>query len=367
MLLMAFTPCRAAGDGDERSDDWVTIGAPLPLTGARAAGGAIAAKALEAAVSDFNAAGGILRRRIRLEIVDDKCDADAADAIAADLVTRRADVVIGHLCGSAGIAGARRYSPAGLLLISPGVRHARFTDGRPGTTIFRLTGRDDRQGYEAGRLLARSSTGRPITLVHDRTRWGRGLVDDARRGLSDAGVRAIAVETLIAGEKQYPSLAAKIAVSGSDQIFLALYPPEAAILLGDLKGAASKAEVWGSDVLADTSFAETAGRLADGVRVLMPGFWPDTTATRTLSERLAASGDASMTDPVALTAYAAAEIWRSAVESAGRFDASAVAAVLYDAQFETVLGPVRFDQKGDASVSSYRAMTWHAGGLVAAQ
>jgi hypothetical protein len=47
--------------------------------------------------------------------------------------------------------------------------------------------------------------------------------------------------------------------------------------------------------------------------------------------------------------YAAFQVWAQAVEKAGTFETQAVAAALRGHPFDTVLGRIGFDQKGDAS------------------
>jgi branched-chain amino acid transport system substrate-binding protein len=56
-------------------------------------------------------------------------------------------------------------------------------------------------------------------------------------------------------------------------------------------------------------------------------------------------------EPVAATlyAYAAVQAWAQAAESAGTTDPSRVAELLRQEQFETVLGRIGFDAKGDVT------------------
>ena len=55
--------------------------------------------------------------------------------------------------------------------------------------------------------------------------------------------------------------------------------------------------------------------------------------------------------------YAALETWAQAVEMAGTFETEAVAEALRTHEFDTVLGHIGFDAKGD--VTGYDTFVWY--------
>ena len=62
-----------------------------------------------------------------------------------------------------------------------------------------------------------------------------------------------------------------------------------------------------------------------------------------------------------LYTYAAVQVWAQAVEKAGTTDLDAVIEALHGNQFETVLGPISFDDKGDVEGASYVMYEWENG------
>jgi branched-chain amino acid transport system substrate-binding protein len=68
---------------------------------------------------------------------------------------------------------------------------------------------------------------------------------------------------------------------------------------------------------------------------------------------------AAGTDPIGaeLYAYAAVQAWAQAVEQAGTTDAAEVAELLHQEQFDTVLGRIGFDDKGD--VTGFEPWGWY--------
>ena len=64
-----------------------------------------------------------------------------------------------------------------------------------------------------------------------------------------------------------------------------------------------------------------------------------------------------------LYAYAAVQVWAQAVEAAGSLDLDAVAEAMHSRQFDTVLGRIGFDEKGDVTgFDPWQWYVWQADG-----
>jgi branched-chain amino acid transport system substrate-binding protein len=62
-----------------------------------------------------------------------------------------------------------------------------------------------------------------------------------------------------------------------------------------------------------------------------------------------------------LYTYGAIQAWAQAVEKAGSTDTAAVIKALRGNQFETVLGKIGFDEKGDVTAPGYVFYKWSNG------
>ena len=60
-----------------------------------------------------------------------------------------------------------------------------------------------------------------------------------------------------------------------------------------------------------------------------------------------------------LYAYAAFQVWAAAAKAAGSTDAQKVAAQILEKSFDTVIGKLQYDDKGDVSNAEY---VWYVGG-----
>lgn len=65
----------------------------------------------------------------------------------------------------------------------------------------------------------------------------------------------------------------------------------------------------------------------------------------------------------AVVTYASVQVWAEAVQEADSFDTAKVAASLHSGQFDTIIGQVRFDAKGDVlgAPGEWLWYRWRAG------
>lgn len=329
-----------------RADALIAVAGPpsgpnAPITDAIATG------AREAAAR-INASGGINGERLSIEIVTDGCEATPAAKLAADLSARKVALVLGHPCAPAAIAAAKVYAAHSTLFLATATRHPALTSPRAGPVIFRLAGRVDKQGKDAGRYLAHTFSGKTIAVVHDRTNYAKTIAEAAEAVLTKAGMTPITA-TLIAGEKDFPLVTAKI--KNAAAIFYAGFPLEAGLLHQQLRAAGSTAVMLLSDSNATREFAGTFGRTANGVQVMLA--------------RTALISDETDQDPAIRSRAAHRQLAATAVE---RFAAAAnavktneskkIAEWLASSGIASPLGPIAFDASGDAQRASFDVHTW---------
>src|SRR5262245_58999333 len=131
----------------------IRIATAGPMTGVYAWSGEQYQRAAELAVHELNVRGGVLGQRVELLIGDDACDPGQAVALAHKLAGDGVVFVAGHWCSHTSIPAAKIYQEVGILQIAPGSASSKLTDeGRP--NVFRVCGRDDRQGTKVGDYLA---------------------------------------------------------------------------------------------------------------------------------------------------------------------------------------------------------------------
>ena len=266
-----------------------------PVSGVHAAETAATKKGAERAAQTLNAKGGIAGWHISVVAADDGCMATTAEVIARYLVQRHADLVLGHPCEAAALAASAIYGASGTLFFATLTRHPSLTAKRAGPSIFRLSGRDDAQGKEAAHFLVDQARGRPVAIVHDRTRYARRIAAAAAQTLKGLNVtpKIVAID---AGEKDYSRDAQGMRDAGA--VFFAGFPLEAGLMLRALRALGSDAVFIGTDSIATAEFTETFEADAQGVVALRPKTLPASEAAQTAIELVAAAltNDSANTD-----------------------------------------------------------------------
>ena len=300
---------------------------------------------------ELNRRGGLLGRRLRVTHENDQCEADEAAAIAARAVAQRVSAVIGHACSSAAIKAAAIYAEAGLVMIATGPRNPRLTAPAGRRGILRLAGRDDRQADSIAALVAAQFPGARMAIVHDRSLQGRGMAEEIRRGAVAAQVLPVLVTSYTSGIKDHAVIVGELKSAEVSLVVLPSQPFEASMILDQAQRAGGRVTAAiGTDVLAaDTPPARLLAAVKDFL-VMLP--WPGTGAE---------AQDASKEGIERRLAAAALEIWGGAVEDARSAAADAVLVALRANARASRVGPVRFDDKGDAVVPSFQPHVWRDG------
>ena len=106
-------------------------------------------------------------------------------ALARKLVSDGVVFVAGHLCSHSSIPASKVYEEAEILMISPGSTSAKLTD-EGGPNVFRVCGRDDRQGAMVGDYLAEHWADKEIAILDDGTTLGAGVANGGQTQVARA-------------------------------------------------------------------------------------------------------------------------------------------------------------------------------------
>ena len=255
-LALALT--LAATLGAPPAEAEIRIAIATAMTGTMSWFGEQYQRAAGMAVEDLNAKGGVLGQGVELIVGDDACDPDQAVALARKLSSDGVVFVAGHLCSHSSIAAAKVYEEAGILMISPSSASAKLTD-EGGPNVFRVCGRDDRQGAKIADYLAEHWAGKEIAILDDGTTWGTGIASGVRRRLRELGVRAALDEAFTPGEAEYSALVSKMQAAGIDLLFLGGYHREAGLIFRQAHDRGYDLRLVGHSALATDDFPMIAG------------------------------------------------------------------------------------------------------------
>ncbi len=349
LSLLAMAPARAQ----------IHIGVAGPITGSNAAFGTQLKEGAEQAVADINAHGGVLGKKLILDIGDDACDPKQAVSVANDLAGRGVAFVDGHFCSSSSIPASKVYTEEGILEISPASTNPDYTDKGSWNT-FRVCGRDDQQGKVAGEFIAKHFKGKNVAILNDNSAYGKGLADQTKKYLNAAGMKEVMDAAYVPGERDYSALVSRMKEAHIDVIYIGGYQTESGYIIRQAREQGLNATLVGGDALVTNEFWQITGKTGEGTLMTFP---PDP-RKRPAAAAVVKEFDAKKIDPegYVLYTYAAIQIWAEAAKKAGSITPKKVAAELKSGgPWKSVLGPIGFDKKGDITKADYVFYVWHDG------
>lgn len=350
LAVLALSSLQAQAD--------VTVAVVGPMTGKDAAFGTQMRVGAEQAVADINAAGGVLGQKLALEVADDACDPKQAVAVANRLAGQGVKAVFGHFCSGSSIPASEVYFEENIIQISPGSTNPALTEAGK-ANVFRVCGRDDQQGPAAAKYVAEHFKGKKIAIVHDKTAYGKGLADEMKKALNALGVKEVLFETLTPGEKDYSALVGKLNAEDIGVVYFGGYYTEAGLIVRQMRERGMKTVLVSGDALTDNAFWTVAGDQGSGT---LFSFGPDPRKIPTAAPVVKTFRDKQIEpEGYVLYTYAAVQAWAQAATKAGSFDTAKVAPILRSTTFETVLGPISFDKKGDVIGAEYVFYEWQNG------
>lgn len=195
-LLIAMTAF-AAGTAEQNKDKH-TLAVSVPLTGKMAQYGISYRNAIQLAVDDFNARGGLNGKPVELLICDDA--GVQAEAInMADLICENKDVFacIGSYGSSTSLVMAPIFQEAQIPFISPNTSHPSFFE--IGDMMMPLSAKSDNCFYEVADVLATDYKPQSVVMIYQNNDSGVTIDDVFKVAFPEKGIK-YASEPFVGGE-----------------------------------------------------------------------------------------------------------------------------------------------------------------------
>ncbi len=332
-----------------KQKDTIKIGIAGPMTGDQAKMGMDFKNGVSLAVEEWNSKGGVLGKKIDMIISDDQHDPKQAVSVANKMVNEGAVGVIGHFNSNCSIPASDVYSRAGIPVITPGSTNPQLTD-KGYKEIFRVCGRDDQQGKAGADFVRDQLKLKNVAVLHDKTTYGQGLADEFKKSLGGK-INVVYYGSIVQGDKDFKMVLTAVKNKDPELVFFGGIYPEAGLLVKQAKELGFNAPFMSGDGTIDPKFIEIAGAAAEGTYLT---FSPDPknipSAKGFIEKYLPKYGEIG---PYSIYAYDAANILLNAIKEAGSTESKAVIEKLHSMDFNVALGNIKFDAKGDVTVSPY--------------
>jgi branched-chain amino acid transport system substrate-binding protein len=357
-FVVAAAAAAGFGQAQANAHDNV-VATPGPMTGGDAVFGEQMKKGAEMAVKHINAAGGVLGKKLKLELGDDACEPKQAVPVATSFVQKKVVFVAGHYCSGVSIPASAVYVENNIMQITPASTNPRLTDeakAKGWKTVARTCGRDDIQGVVAGKFLASKYKGKKVAVLHDKSPYGQGIADETKKNYNAAGEKEALYDSFQKGDKDFTALISKMKAMNIDVVYVGSYHNEVGLMVKQAREQGFGAQFVSEDALVTDEFWKIAGPAGEG---LLMTFAPDPIA-EPAAKKVVEEFEKEKYKPEGYTlyTYAAFQVWAEAVKRAGTTDPQKVAAQIHGKTFDTVLGKLIYDDKGDVSNSNYVWYVW---------
>lgn len=339
----------------------VVIGAAIALSGDIAPYDDGPYKALQIAIEDINAKGGVLGRKLTLVSADTKSDIAYGATAAQSVIDRGASLVVVTCDYDYGSAAANIANEKGLIAFSPCAGDPKFGPAGIGPNAYTMATSNVAEahilaewayakGYRSAYVLLGLGIAFDASFADAfQARWKELAGDDGFYGQDTFEGDDPQISTQITRLKSLPK--------PPDVIVVSSYPPPGVSAVKQLRAAGLKQPILASDSwdgdfwlngvpgLSDMYFATYASLYGNDPRPAVNKFF----------EIFKAKYGAVPVQSNALTGYSALEAWVHAVEKAGSFDADKVRPILDAFTKEPLLvGPTTFTP--DVHINNSRDM-----------
>jgi branched-chain amino acid transport system substrate-binding protein len=331
------------------AEDTVKIGVIQPLTGSVAYNGTTDVNGIKLALSEINAKGGVLGKKVELVIEDGQCK-PANSVNAAEKLAQRDKVVglIGAFCSSA-TAAIMPVAQSNKIPLITGVSSAPGLTEKGNPGCVRATETDALLAKSFAKILADQLKLKKVAYIGVNDDFGRGSVDEFEKQMTALGATTAMKEYFEHGTSDFYTLLTKLKASGADGVFVSAETQDGSTFVKQKAELGLSIKVFGVGSWATADFMQLAGSAANGIYAAVP--YASTMKTPK-NETFVKAYEAQYKAPpgkYSAAGYNSLNILVDAIAHAQSTDADKIRAALLNTDYEGPNGHFRFDAKGQAT------------------
>lgn len=347
-ILIAVIAVAALAAAPALAQETIKIGFFAPITGPAAADGASAHHAVELAVKEVNAAGGIKGKKVELVVYDDRLNPQEAVAVANKLIEK--DQVVGVVSGS--YSGPTRvtapiFAKAGVPMVAGYAVHPDVT--KAGESNFRNGYLGTVEGAAAAELAVKTLNAKRIAVLSMDNDYGRELGNGFKAWAEKLGATIVSYQAYkFPGEREFRPFLTRIKEANPDLLFACGYYNEGALITRQSQELGLKIPIVGTEGMDSPKFLELAGPAAEGVMITTNLDRDDPrplVQTFLKNYRQAYGIDADM---VGASSFDAFKILVAAIEKSGTDKKGIVKALAETKDYNGLTGKISRFSKGEA-------------------
>src|SRR5579859_5627918 len=378
VLSAALAACSSSssGTGGSTSKAPIVIGASLSLTGGFSTDGQAFMRGYELWAHDVNAAGGLLGRKVKLDIKNDASQPNQAVTNYQTLIN------VDHV--------NLLFGPFSSLLTTPTVQVAHrygfaFVEGAGGAPSVFATGLNDLFDVSLPVkdalvplikwITALPAGKRPTTAAFPTSNdpFTQPQVQVAQQMLTAAGIKSVYSKVFPAEPTQYKGIADQVVASKAQIVVLgSVDVPTVAAFTQAFVQQHYNPEIFVSTAGPDqgAAYVSAVGGQANTEGVMVPNAWyggsPNPESRKMVAEYIAKyGGTTSAVNADVAEAYSVGQVVTQAVEATKGFDNAKIVSYLHSGvTLSSVQGPVNFNSSGENEQATAFIFQWQHGNLI---
>ncbi len=350
LLALGVFAALMVGSSINSRADVIKIGVFGPMSGDAAAHGNAEKEAVELAVKEKNAAGGIRGKQIEVIYGDDAGKPEEAVNVAKRLVARDdVSILIGSISSPASLAASQiagqTQTPQ---IVVSGTAQKITTQGNK--WVFRSPVPDTKLAGDLATFINEKFPSiKKVAFLYVNDDFGRGGFEAFKAKAQEYGIEIVDEERYARGDLDFTAQLGKIKASPAQALIEWSRYTEGALVAKQFQQLGMTMPRFGSDGVAIPKYIELGGEAVNGV-FYMTHYSSATTgnipAAQVFIEKFK-KAYGTLPNAYNAEAYDAITIALLAIEKAGSEDKAAIRDALANVSFESVRGPFKFDSKGD--------------------
>ena len=371
-LLAACQPKTSLAEEPVKETSPIVIGVSLPLTGGKSDPGIGAKNGYEVWAAMVNASGGLLGRQVELKVTDNASDIEIAKADYEKLITvDKVDLVVGTFSSTLVIPTSEVVASHGYAYIEPAGGAPEVFNRGLTNLFFAQPAKSARQADPfALFILGLPADLRPKTfaVVSLDDAFTLGVMERLQGLLSDGGLRLVFDTTYPEDKKDFSDIATQVATLDPDLILGGTQTEDS---FGQIK--AYQAAGYQPRVAYFTSGPSLPGPFKGAIGSATEGIfssisWFSDSKEYQNAEFVAKyvemfGGSMGDIPEDAANSFTVGQVLQQAVEKTNSIDNATLIAELHKGEYQTIVGPLSFDESG-APQGSYMLLQWQGANFV---
>jgi branched-chain amino acid transport system substrate-binding protein len=263
VLLTALLSCA------QENTSIIKIGLVVPLTGDVKTFGESVKNAVTLAVEEANAKGGVINKKIKLVITDDKNDPTESSNAGSKLINQdRVKAIIGSVSSKCSIPLSEICQDASVVMITPTSTNPKVTvteAGKRKDYVFRACFIDPFQGAVAAKFALENLKAKKAAVLYDvGNDYVKGLAEFFKADFTKGGGKIDVYVSYAKDDVDFSALLTKVKANNPDVLFIPDYYNKVGLIAKQARQLGIKANLLGGDGWDSPDMVKIAGDAING-------------------------------------------------------------------------------------------------------